>query len=170
MTDMLDALGIVKKVVRGVFHEGADADGQGRVCQGHACTDHLSADHTSAEPEGQDSARQGPMLVNSEVELGTKANCFLSRLAPKPGTIMLGDGGIDFIAASGRGFVAIPWPSIQKVRADVYGKHVRGIEVVTADGRAIPFVLSRGHEVLRVIHAHLGRTRIVSMRHNVALR
>ena len=66
-----------------------------------------------------------PRFVNSTIEIGAKANCFLNRFNPRHGTIMLGDGGMDFVAGTGYGFVSIPWTSVQKVRVDVYGKHVR---------------------------------------------
>ena len=101
-------------------------------------------------------------LVNNSVELSTKANCTLSTLNPKPGSIALGDGGIDFIAASGYGYISIPWNSIQKVRVDVYGKFVRSIEVVTDDNQVLPFILSKGYDVLHVIYNHIGREKIIS--------
>ena len=45
---------------------------------------------------------------------------------------------------------------------DVYGKFVRSIEVVTDDGQVLPFILSKGYDVLHVIYNHLGREKIVS--------
>lgn len=101
-------------------------------------------------------------FVNDSVEFSAKANCTLNALNPKPGSIALGDGGIDFIAASGYGFVAIPWKNIQKVRVDVYGKYVRSIEIITDDDQVIPFILSKGYDVLHVIYNHIGREKIVS--------
>ncbi|MDU4969889.1 MAG: DUF956 family protein [Atopobium minutum] len=101
-------------------------------------------------------------FVNDVVEFSAKANCTLSVFNPKPGSIALGNGGIDFIAASGYGFIAIPWKNIQQVRVDVYGKFVRSIEVVTDDEQVLPFILSKGYDVLHVIYNHLGREKIVS--------
>ncbi|WP_169726174.1 DUF956 family protein [Atopobium fossor] len=101
-------------------------------------------------------------LVNNSVEFSAKANCKLNALNPKPGSIALGDGGIDFIAASGYGFISIPWNNIQKVRVDVYGKFVRSIEVVTDDDQVLPFILSKGYDALHVIYNHIGREKIVS--------
>ena len=110
-----------------------------------------------------------PRFVNSTIEIGAKANCFLNRFNPRHGTIMLGDGGMDFVAGTGYGFVSIPWTSVQKVRVDVYGKHVRSIDVVTEEGPTIPFVVSNGYEVLRVVHAHVGREKIFSAGHSLGM-
>ncbi|MCI2173413.1 MAG: DUF956 family protein [Atopobiaceae bacterium] len=103
---------------------------------------------------------QAPDQLNSEVEVMCKANAFTNPIFPKPGYLMLGDKGIEFVASGGVGFAQIPWPNVSLVRADIYGKYVRSIEVVTDEAQTLPFVISNGAEVLRCVRDHIGRDKM----------
>lgn len=116
-----------------------------------------------------DPLEQGPALCNFEVELSARANCFMNRLYPKPGTILMGPGGIDFIAATGIGFASVPWQHVAAVRAELIGKHVHGLTVVTDEGIELPFIPSRGDDLLRCACAHAGRDKIVGTNGRVNL-
>ncbi|KRM87193.1 hypothetical protein FD19_GL001347 [Lacticaseibacillus thailandensis DSM 22698 = JCM 13996] len=81
---------------------------------------------------------------------------------PKPGFLILGDGGLEFRADSGHGYIMIPWANIKRVRAQVYMKtHIRGFFIDVDDGRSFNFVASKAVEALRIMRDHLGSAKLV---------
>lgn len=96
--------------------------------------------------------------LNKQVEFSCKANCALNMFNTKAGNIAVGEGGLEFIANMGAGFVQIPWSEMEHVRVDIVGKkHVRALEVMTKQGTRISFIPTYGAELLRAMSKHLSR-------------
>lgn len=104
--------------------------------------------------------------LNTDIELAVKANCFLVTLMPKPGLLIFGNRGVEFRAKSGNGFVQIPWNNIVLVDCDIYGTYVRNISFHTDDNKKIPFVISKGKDVLLILKKHLGQKRLKGAEHS----
>lgn len=105
-----------------------------------------------------------PGMLNASVELDVRAHAFLSPFFPQRGLLMLGETGVEFRQHGGRGYVQVPWKTIETVRADVYGSFVRSVELCLVDGRALSFVVDRGADVVRTMNHHLDRAQLVSAR------
>ncbi|KRL86659.1 DUF956 family protein [Lacticaseibacillus pantheris] len=101
-------------------------------------------------------------ILNHTAEGTFKVNSMVSASDPKPGFLILGDGGLEFRADSGRGFIMIPWANVKRVRAQVYMKtHVRGFFIDVDDGRSFNFVASQAVPALRIMRDHLGSDKLV---------
>lgn len=122
--------------------------------------DDIVAGNAEAGPDTSGGARPEAAL-NGRVELDVKANSFSSAVFPKPGHLVLGDRGIEFLADSGVGFIQIPWASVDYVTVDVVAKrYVRSITVATDETSPLEFVVSDGKNLVRCLDAHLGRERL----------
>lgn len=107
---------------------------------------------------------QDPGMMNAHIELDVRAHAFLSPFFPQRGLLMLGEAGVEFRQRGGRGYVQVPWKTIDTVRVDVYGSFVRSVELFLVDGRALSFVVDRGVDVVRAMSHHLERAQLVSAR------
>jgi hypothetical protein len=106
-----------------------------------------------------------PEPMNKEADVIVKANSFVNPLFAKAGVLISGDLGLEFRADSGRGFIQIPWSSLTLVRVDLYGQHVRGIEVQTDTSSPLSFTLMDGARLLRSIRDHIGRDKMTTTPH-----
>ena len=100
-------------------------------------------------------------LLNNEVELTVQATAAVSALFPKNGVLMLGDAGVEFIDRAGRALAQLSWDALSVVRVDVYGSFVRSVELHMADGGVLSLVVSDGADVVRCMHRHLERAKLV---------
>ena len=74
-------------------------------------------------------ARGARPSFNSEVELETSANCLVNGFVPKPGTLYLGERGIEFRGDST--FVQrVAWDDVELVSCDIFRGHVRTMDVM----------------------------------------
>lgn len=106
--------------------------------------------------------------LNNQVELVVRANTFANPIFPKPGTLALGDRGLEYRADSGRGYIQIPWTSIEGVEVDIpAGNYVRSIKVSTKETRPLEFVVSDGKNLVRALSSHLGREKLTTAPQNV---
>ena len=102
-----------------------------------------------------------PGPLNHDVALEVAANCFMAAISPKRGTLSVGERGLDFRAEKGSGYVLIPYANVVQIVADVQGKNVRSIEVVTDQMNRIPFVVEHGAELVRVLSRYIDREQLV---------
>lgn len=106
--------------------------------------------------------------LNRQVELVVRANTFANPIFPKPGTLALGERGLEYRADSGRGYIQIPWTSIEGVEIDIpAGNYVRSIKVSTKETRPLEFVVSDGKNLVRALSSHLGREKLTTAPQNV---
>lgn len=106
--------------------------------------------------------------LNHQVELVVRANTFVNPIFPKPGTLALGERGLEYRADSGRGYIQIPWTSIEGVEVDIpAGDYVRSIKVSTKETRPLEFVVSDGKNLVRALSSHLGREKLTTAPQNV---
>ncbi|MCH3968530.1 MAG: DUF956 family protein [Atopobiaceae bacterium] len=108
-----------------------------------------------------------PDFLNETIDIVVKANSFASAITAKPGTLISGEKGLEFRTESGAGYIQMPWSNINLVRADVYGKHVRGIEVHTDTSVPLSFTVTDGPALLRSIRDHIGRDKMQGVDHNL---
>lgn len=112
--------------------------------------------------------REDSPELNHEVELAVHANTFTNPLFPKPGMLAVGENGLEYRADSGRGYIQIPWASIEGVEVDIpAGNYVRSIKVATSETRPLEFVVSDGKNLVRALNRHLGREKLSMAPQNV---
>lgn len=96
---------------------------------------------------------------NSEVELETSANCLVNGFVPKPGTLYLGERGLEFRGDSNfRQHVS--WDEVVLVSCDIFRGHVRTMDVHTSLGDIITLTVDDDVEALRTMAAHVGREKV----------
>ena len=118
----------------------------------------------------QEKPVSGRTMLNTEIEAASQASMLASVLFPKTGTLLAGDAGVEFRARDGRGYVQMPWDSIEQAIVDVYGSYVRSVTFVLKEGRSFAFVVSDGAPLVRALNAHLGREKLVPARHHLGRR
>ncbi|QBO36877.1 DUF956 family protein [Periweissella cryptocerci] len=98
------------------------------------------------------------VILNKQVEFTTRANSMYTSINPKPGMLIFGDGGVEFRANAGNGFIQIPWREVTGVRAQAFfwNKYIRGFFIDTKSG-SFNFVVSRARQALTVMDQHLSR-------------
>ena len=106
-------------------------------------------------------------MLNGEVEAASQANMTASVLFPKTGMLFVGDAGVEFRSRDGRGYIQMPWATIERVLVDAYGTFVRSLTLELAEGRSFSFVVSDGAPLVRVLNVHLGREKLVPVRHHL---
>lgn len=112
--------------------------------------------------------RENSPELNHQVELVVRANAFTNPILPKPGFLALGDRGLEYRADSGRGYIQIPWASVEGVEVDIpAGTYVRSIKVATIETRPLEFVVSDGKNLVRALNRHLGREKLSMAPQNV---
>ncbi|OYQ67361.1 DUF956 family protein [Aerococcus sp. 1KP-2016] len=108
--------------------------------------------------------------LNTEVEFVSKANAMLNPLSPKPGLLMVGDKGVEYVAEAGPGFIQIPWVNIKRIRVQMLfkGRYVRGFYFETDEGQLLEFVVDEAKDSLRAMRKHLPREKFVAQQSNLA--
>ncbi len=101
--------------------------------------------------------------MSESYELETAAELLLAHVLPKPGTLVLGAHGLEFIADEGTTHERLTWDEMTQIRCDIFRGHVRSIEIHAATGRVTLYTADDGAGVLRSIAAHIGRDKIVSI-------
>lgn len=104
-------------------------------------------------------ARRARKPLNSEVELQTSANCLVNGFVPKPGTLYLGERGLEFLGESSFA-QRVTWDDVELVSCDIFRGHVRTMDVHTALGDVITLTVDDDIEALRAIAAHVGRDKV----------
>lgn len=119
--------------------------------------------------KGQDVfSKEKAQDLNSHVDLVVHANSFANPIFPKPGTLAVGDKGLDYRADAGDGYIQIPWTSVEGVQVDIpAGTYVRSIKVLTKETQPLEFVVSDGKNLLRVLNRYLGREKLSQAPQNV---
>lgn len=106
--------------------------------------------------------------LNNEVDLMVRANSFANPIFPTPGKMAIGDKGIDFRANSGRGYIQIPWSSVQNIEVDIpAGDYVRSIKVATKETQPLEFVVSDGKNLVRELNRRIGREKLSQAPQNI---
>lgn len=105
------------------------------------------------------SRRDIPRL-NSEIELETAANCLVNGFVPKPGTLYLGECGLEFRGDAGDFAKRAPWDEIELVSCDIFRGHVQTMDVHTSLGDVITLTIDDDIAALRAIAAHVGRDKV----------
>ncbi len=106
--------------------------------------------------------------LNTEVDLVVRANSFSNHLFPTPGKMAVGNRGIDFRADSGRGYIQIPWTSVEGVEVDIpAGNYVRSIKVATKETQPLEFVVNDGKNLVRELNKRIGREKLSSAPQNI---
>lgn len=99
--------------------------------------------------------------LNHEVDLVVRANTFAGMLFPKPGHLVCGDVGLEFVADNQVGYIQIPWHNITSITVDIVGTHyVRSIRIATDQTDPLEFVVSDGQNLVRCLASHLGREKL----------
>ncbi|MGX7349871.1 DUF956 family protein [Dolosicoccus paucivorans] len=101
--------------------------------------------------------------LNDTVDFVTRANSTYQPLNPKPGLLIIGDHGVEFLSKNGQGFIQIPWHTIQKVHVQLLfkGRYVRGFFIETSDEHRLEFIVSKGKDCLRAMYRYLSRNQFV---------
>lgn len=102
-------------------------------------------------------------LLNEQVELESAAEYLLNNILPKPGTLFLGESGMEYVPDEGATGVRVRWSELECMHCDIFRRRVRSLEVHVDDGRVVVFSVADGVEALRVIAAHVGREKLVSV-------
>ena len=97
---------------------------------------------------------------NSQPELQTSANCLVNGFGPKPGTLVLGERGIEFRGDSSDYLQRVAWEDVELVSCDIFRGHVRTMDVHTALGDVVTLTVEDDIEALRAIAAHVGRDKV----------
>jgi hypothetical protein len=101
--------------------------------------------------------------MNESPELETTAELLLGHVLPKPGRLVLGADGLEFVADEGTVRERLAWDELAQVRCDIFRGRVRSIEIHDSTGRVTLYAADDGVNVLRAIAAHAGRDKIVSI-------
>ncbi len=104
-------------------------------------------------------ARGARPFFNSEVELETSANCLVNGFVPKPGTLYLGERGIEFRGDSTFA-QRVAWDDVELVSCDIFRSHVRTMDVHTSLGDILTLTVDDDIEALRAMAAHVGRDKV----------
>lgn len=96
---------------------------------------------------------------NSEVELETSANCLVNGFVPKPGTLNLGERGLEFHGESTFA-QRVAWDDVELVSCDIFRGRVRTMDVHTSLGDVLTLTVDDDVEALRTMAAHVGRDKV----------
>lgn len=96
---------------------------------------------------------------NSEVELETSANCLVNGFVPKPGTLNLGERGLEFRGESTFA-QRVAWDDVELVSCDIFRGRVRTMDVHTSLGDVLTLTVDDDVEALRTMAAHVGRDKV----------
>ena len=97
---------------------------------------------------------------NSQTELETQANCLVNGFVPKPGTLYLGERGIEFRGSAADYIQRVAWEDVELVSCDIFRGHIQTMDVHTALGDVVTLTIDDDIEALRAIAAHVGRDKI----------
>lgn len=101
--------------------------------------------------------------LNNMVELECDCNCMANAVLPKPGLLVCGDAGMEFVPTDSSRHVRLAWDDIELVRIDIFRGEVRTLDVHTTDGQVTTLVPNDGVEVIRLCRDHLGRKKLESV-------
>lgn len=107
--------------------------------------------------------------LNNTVDFVTRANSTYQPLNPKPGLLIIGDKGVEFLSKNGQEFIQIPWHTIQKVHVQLLlkGHYVRGFFIETSDDHRLEFIISKGKDCLRAMYRYLNRNQFTVKESNL---
>lgn len=107
--------------------------------------------------------------LNQTVDFITRANSTYQPLNPKPGILMVGDQGIEFISKNGKEFIQIPWQTVQRIHVQMLfkGRYVRGFYIETTQDHMLEFIVSKGKDCLRAMYHYLDRDHFVVKESNL---
>lgn len=87
--------------------------------------------------------------LNTRIVSKHKANYFRDALTAVPGSITIGDKGIQFDATVGPFFIQIPYPVMKGILVQKpFGVFYNGIIIDTTDGQSFRFVTTKTKELL----------------------
>ena len=97
---------------------------------------------------------------NSVTELETAANCLVNGFVPKPGTLFLGERGIEFRGSAADYTQRVAWEDVELVSCNIFRGHIQTMDVHTALGDVVTLTMEDDIEALRTIASHVGRDKI----------
>lgn len=105
-------------------------------------------------------SRKDVPLMNATTELETSANCLVNGFVPKPGTLYLGEAGLEFRGEAADYLQRVAWEGIELVSCDIFRGRIQTMDVHTALGDVVTLTIEDDVEALRCIAAHVGRDKI----------
>lgn len=100
-------------------------------------------------------------MADSNSSIVVKANAVMSAFNVVPGRLTVNQDGLDFLRATGPGFIEIDWSGVEKVSVQIIlGFYWRGIYVETKQGE-FEFITARTRKLVKTIGQYIDKNKIV---------